>query len=406
MQAIIHMRLLGALLFLSVAAAASKNFVTLVSSPVLAQYGQPTILPCWLDPPQRAEALEIRWYQDENYDAPIILYNSKKLSVEGDTDRVMFGEKDSNSKGLATGDVSLRFSNITIKDEGNYTCYVSSDQGYDRGSVSLRVTKTGSKPVLSVQWLGENQANVSCESDSWYPQPRLRWLDHKERTKELAPRSLLHSSTSAGSVSVHSWLLVSGFSRVSCSVGVSGESVKEAIIHLQGNLPVDEGLGSLSVGLLTFCVLLLLVLAIIAVVFLRKRVCRRIKHKTEESEQILSSTEMEKLLTNRETQPCYENITLEATDNLVVKDVEDGVIVRDKSGVQFPDGTEVTFCTAIKGKHGFSEGKHYWEVSLQRPNLDVKKSWWIGLTNAEEQNTFRRLFLQNVHKCRRTEHIL
>lgn len=56
----------------------------------------------------------------------------------------------------------------------------------------------------------------------------------------------------------------------------------------------------------------------------------------------------------------------------------------------------MTFCTAIKGKHGFSEGKHYWEVSLQRPNLDVKKSWWIGLTNAEEQNTFRRLFLQNV----------
>lgn len=46
------------------------------------------------------------------------------------------------------------------------------------------------------------------------------------------------------------------------------------------------------------------------------------------------------------------------------------------------DGEKVTFRTAIKGTSGFSSGRHYWEVSLEKPNVGLKKSWWVGVTSA------------------------
>ena len=54
--------------------------------------------------------------------------------------RVSFGLKDAASVGLTAGDVSLKLEKATIEDAGDYICYVSSDHGYDRASVSVIVT--------------------------------------------------------------------------------------------------------------------------------------------------------------------------------------------------------------------------------------------------------------------------
>lgn len=54
---------------------------------------------------------------------------------------------------------------------------------------------------------------------------------------------------------------------------------------------------------------------------------------------------------------------------------------RDVKG-SFPDGSNVTCLTAVKGTPGLSSGKHYWEVSLGIiSNVAPKKSWWIGVTS-------------------------
>uniref|UniRef100_A0A3B3DBC0 Uncharacterized LOC112155627 n=1 Tax=Oryzias melastigma TaxID=30732 RepID=A0A3B3DBC0_ORYME len=77
----------------------------------------------------------------------------------------------------------------------------------------------------------------------------------------------------------------------------------------------------------------------------------------------------------------YVNIKLENTNEfLMIRES----ILRDKWGITFPDGERVTCITAIKGTPGFSHGKHYWEVSLKNPNIDVKLSWWIGVTSSPE----------------------
>lgn len=90
--------------------------------------------------------------------------------------------------------------------------------------------EVGNSPLLSTEWKEDNKVNVSCESGGWYPEPTLRWSDQKQ---VLTPKSLQYSKDSSGLLSVHSWLLVSGSSEASCSVGLLDEEAKEARVRLE-----------------------------------------------------------------------------------------------------------------------------------------------------------------------------
>ncbi|XP_053199057.1 butyrophilin subfamily 2 member A2-like [Scomber japonicus] len=246
----------------------SSNLVVLTKTAVSADSGHAIILPCWLSPSQSAENLEVRWYLGDNFDAPIMFYRAKQFEVTPYQGRVEFGLKDATSGGLKTGDVSLKLLSATLKDEGDYTCYVSSDQGYDNAKVKLTVTKTGDLPTLSVE-LKDNMANVSCSSKGWHPEPRLRWSVQKQ---DLTPKGLQHSLDSSGLQSVHSWILVPYSSEVSCSVGLSDEGAKESRLFLVP--PRKEESGSSAVGVwVAFGVLILLiaVLASLGLLHFRKR---------------------------------------------------------------------------------------------------------------------------------------
>uniref|UniRef100_A0A7N9ATT5 Ig-like domain-containing protein n=1 Tax=Mastacembelus armatus TaxID=205130 RepID=A0A7N9ATT5_9TELE len=297
------------------------------------QRGHMIILPCWLNPPQNAEDLEVRWYRDGHFDTPIMLYQkrlsdtSKEASYVG---RVSFGLKDAESGGLKAGDVSLKLLNVTVSDEGVYNCYISSDQGYDKATVSLHVTAMGTTPFLSVVWRKENAVSVSCESTGWYPQPWLCWSDQKQN---LTSNSLKYSKDSSGLVSVHSSLLVSSSSDVSCSVGLSdGES----------------GQSGAAAGWVAFGLLLIAALVLFGVL----------------------SADLYIVLW------CFK-VTID-NEYLTVKE---GKLRDNIKKFKFSDETNNIYKTAIKGDPGFSTGKHYWEVSLGNEGLGLKQSWWVGVTN-------------------------
>ncbi|XP_069579910.1 erythroid membrane-associated protein-like [Brachyistius frenatus] len=76
----------------------------------------------------------------------------------------------------------------------------------------------------------------------------------------------------------------------------------------------------------------------------------------------------------------YVNIKLVKTENKYLK-IKDSKL-RDGDG-PFPDGKGVTCLTAIRGTPGFSDGQHYWEVSLGKTGF-LKHSWWVGVTSAAE----------------------
>ncbi|KAG8006140.1 Butyrophilin subfamily 2 member A2 [Nibea albiflora] len=281
-----------------------------------------------------------------------MLYRGKKVDTAFQSasyvGRVSFGQKDAESTGLMAGDVSLMLTNATLQDAGEYICYVSSDQGYDTGSVKLTVTETGTSPLMSPVWKEDNMVNVSCESEGWYPKPSVRWSDQQ---KVVTPKSVKYGTDSSGLVSVHSWLLVSKSSEVSCSVSLSGEETKEARMRLE-NHPQPGKQASSSSGWVAFAVLLTAMLAAGLVGFLYYKKKGRL------------------------------NVTLDQTENpyLRIRDLK----MRDTTNVNFPDGQNVTCLTAIKGTPGFSSGQHYWEVSMGKPETGLKQSWWLGVTSASE----------------------
>uniref|UniRef100_A0A3Q1J922 Ig-like domain-containing protein n=1 Tax=Anabas testudineus TaxID=64144 RepID=A0A3Q1J922_ANATE len=194
----------------------------LLKSSVSVQHGHTTTLPCWLNPSQNAEGMEVRWYYDDRFNIPIILYQAQMLYPSQDTlykGRVSFGLKD----GLKTGDVSLKLVNAMIGDAGDYTCYINNNQSYDKGTITLSVI--GECPENGK----DDFKNKICESVGWYPQPHLRWAD---KTQNLKPKNLLYSKISSGLMSVHSWVQVPSTSDVSCTVGLPDGEEKVARVQL------------------------------------------------------------------------------------------------------------------------------------------------------------------------------
>ncbi|CAB1418846.1 unnamed protein product [Pleuronectes platessa] len=364
---------------LSSAAPASKSLVVSVRSSVLEQLGRETTLPCWLNPPQSAEALEVRWYRNDRFDTPIILYQNRKMSANKDAsyvDRASFGLKDAASGGLAAGDVSMKLLNVGIEDEGDYICYVSSDQGYDRGSVSLKVTETGNTPLLSMVWAEQNLVNLSCGSEGWYPRPKLHWADQKQN---LTPKSLEYSKVSSGLVSVHSWVLVPSSSEVSCSVGLSDVDMKEARVRLEIPPPpakqVVQSAPGLVAVLVIFILLFLAALALLGWPYIKKRVFQK-KGKSEGNqaegnkkllqEVTVEPTALEEAKKHQENMKRLEEVEKaaleEAKKHYVNIELEDkgnphvtirAGIIRDKN---HPNGKAVTCLTAIRGTPGFTSG--------------------------------------------------
>ncbi|XP_032438066.1 butyrophilin subfamily 3 member A3-like isoform X2 [Xiphophorus hellerii] len=366
----------------------SETFTVSVKSPVSVQRGQTAILPCWLTPSQSAEDMEVRWnHWNDEFDTPVLLYkgrtfdnSSQKASYAG---RVSFGLKEETSGGLKAGDVSLKLENVTIEDAGKYICYVSSSEDYDSASISLSVTETGRSPLLSAVMKDDNKVNMSCQSDGWHPKPELSWSDSK---KALIPANVSFSKNSAGFYSVHSWVLVSSPSEVSCSVGLFNEAPKEARMHLGNPPPLQEESG-FSAGWVAFGILLVAVLAALGALYFlyfRKKAnkSKSGNDATDDNEPLLSAATW-KPATPSEASKYYENVQLVDTGNPLI--TIQGSILRENINAKFPDGDRVTCLTVVRGSPGFSSGRHYWEVSLETANIDLlKTSWWIGVTDKHE----------------------
>ncbi|XP_033961688.1 butyrophilin subfamily 2 member A2-like [Pseudochaenichthys georgianus] len=351
-------------------AAPVSNSLQVGGSPVSVQLGHTATLPCWLSPPQSAEQLEVRWFlPGGGFDSPVLLYQRAHLEHGSQyAGRVSLGLKDATSSGLREGDVSLKLANATLQDAGDYSCYVSSDKEYDRATVSLVVTESpGPPPLLSAVWITGVQVNLSCESEGWYPRPSLRWADP---LKPLTPQSLQYSTAPSGLVSVHSWILLPASTRVSCWV-------EEQEVRLKLQEPPQGSEGGGAAGWAAFGLLLSAVLLAAAFLLYRKR-GKKAKLPVEENQKLLPKGKIEptQISTARQS---YVNVKPEHNGNEYLTIVQNKI--RDQQ-INFPDGDQVTFLTAITGTPSLSSGRHYWEVSLGNSTTGLKKFWWVGVTTA------------------------
>ncbi|XP_051996203.1 butyrophilin subfamily 1 member A1-like [Xyrauchen texanus] len=374
----------GFLLILLIDASVSLS-VVVPEDEIAGQVGSTVTLPCWISPPQNAEALEIRWYRPKHFNTPVLFYRDGKIQdvqEEHYRNRSSLGLRSAQSGGLKDGDVSLQLDKLTVQDDGVFHCYVSGDKTYDSQTVSLNVTALGSTPDLIPKPVSEDKVNMSCRSSGWFPEPNLRWMS--EDRKLLSPGRVSVSREADGMFSVQSWMIISPSETrlISCLLALKTGQHREAPIYLHPSIPSEVTSGPWKALFITFLICALLGLAAFIIYKYRQKLT--VKKSTEQpcedgamgnmrEDNDVLNINMEDLRTDA------VNITLDREtahpDLMITKDLKS---VRDTTGyVQKNEGFPYELC--VCGANKFSSGRHYWEVELARINVPPKDYWLIGV---------------------------
>ncbi|KAI4893013.1 hypothetical protein NFI96_026498 [Prochilodus magdalenae] len=151
--------------------------------PVVATAGSDVVLPCSIrtqsdQTSKSAVDMNIKWTRSDPGGGVVHSYLHGKDSDVGQSPQfrgrtALFNEE------LRNGNTSLRLSKVTTSDEGQYKCRAESDLGNSEVSFDLLVEVIGSRPVITVERYDKKSGvfSVLCESEGWWPEPGLQWLD-------------------------------------------------------------------------------------------------------------------------------------------------------------------------------------------------------------------------------------
>ncbi|XP_028909890.1 butyrophilin subfamily 1 member A1-like [Ornithorhynchus anatinus] len=184
--------------------------------PVVAMFGAEVELPCHLDPQMNAEHMEVRWYRDDVSNVVHHYREGKDLDEEQILDYA--GRTELLKEGLTDGRVTLRLHNVLFLDDGDYVCHVQDGEFYEQAIIHLSVAALGSQ--LQIRMAGQEGDGIRlvCSSSGWFPEPRLRWTDHRGQERPTLAES--KSRDRSGLFRTEGSLLVTdrSTSAVSCSV--------------------------------------------------------------------------------------------------------------------------------------------------------------------------------------------
>ncbi|XP_026109085.1 butyrophilin subfamily 1 member A1-like [Carassius auratus] len=360
--------------------------VVVPPDPIVAHVGSTVTLPCWISPPENAEALEIRWYRQDQFNNPVLLYNQGKIQdvqEESYRNRSSLTLRSDQSGGLKDGDVSLRLEKLRVQDGGLFHCYVSGEHSYGSEEMTLKITALGSAPVLSPESLDDGRVNISCRSSGWYPEPSVSWTSNEGRVLRLGGTS--HTRGADEMISVHSWTAVSlsDAQLVSCSVSLRTGELKEGRLDIKGIVSSGPSDSSGTWKALFFSVLICSLLGLFGLIFYKYKHKQTGKKPAEENceEETLQRliNEVMEDMNIEELRQHADEITIDRERShpglMVSKDCK---ILRDSSEYE-PTGEGFPYQLCAFGAKGFTSGRHYWEVELVVPPKPAKIFWIIGV---------------------------
>uniref|UniRef100_A0A8C1SUM3 Ig-like domain-containing protein n=1 Tax=Cyprinus carpio TaxID=7962 RepID=A0A8C1SUM3_CYPCA len=148
------------------------------ADPVLAVAGEDVILPCSVKPNISVVDMRVEWFRLHLKDSQVHLYDDH---VDKNTDQSQSyrGRTKLNFQELQRGDASLKLSSVRVSDEGLYKCFIESKSWSDDATIDVRVeVVVGRPPVITVDGFDHSGGlHLQCESEGWYPEPDLEWLD-------------------------------------------------------------------------------------------------------------------------------------------------------------------------------------------------------------------------------------
>ncbi|XP_039677332.1 butyrophilin subfamily 3 member A2-like [Perca fluviatilis] len=143
--------------------------------PIVATVGDDIILPCHLKPTEDVAAKTLEWTRPNLNPRFVFVWragqdleNVKNPSYKGRTS--LFPDE------LKQGNMSLKLSKVNPSDAGRYKCYIP-DMNID--SFIELVVGAVSLPIISLAGIDRDKGGVvlQCESEGWYPEPEVLWLD-------------------------------------------------------------------------------------------------------------------------------------------------------------------------------------------------------------------------------------
>ncbi|XP_067303803.1 butyrophilin-like protein 8 [Pseudorasbora parva] len=355
----------------------SESFSVVVpGDQIVAHVGSTVTLPCWISPPENAEALEIRWYRHDQFSNPVLFYQDGKiqdLQEESFRNRSSLTLRSDLSGGLKDGDISLRLEKLRIQDEGSIHCYVSGDSIYGSQGMVLKVTAVGSAPVLFPQPLDDGRMNISCRSSGWYPEPNITWMSDEQ--KVLHPGGTSGSRGADEMFSVHSWTAVSRSDAqlVSCSMALKTGEFREGRLNIQAIISSDSS----DPWKAPFFIILLLC-ALLGLVGL---ILYKYRHKLTGTVCLVFRREE-----NVEGDTNIEELRKHAVQITIDRDRSHPCLTVCKDSKTVTDSPEYNHTRKgfpyelyASGAQTFTSGRHYWEVSLVQEKTPPKDFWMIGV---------------------------
>ncbi|NXT38094.1 BT1A1 protein, partial [Pelecanoides urinatrix] len=354
--------------------------VTGPPGPVTAAVGEDVVLPCRFSPEQSLQDTEVIWFREHyspfvhRYKGGQDQFGEQMLQYQGRTELLKHS--------LTNGRVDLKIFHVQLSDRGNYTCFVHRDSDYDEAVVELKVTASGSVPLIALERYRDGGIQVTCRSAGWYPQPQVLWQD--PRGQHLPSLSESVTQNKSGLFAVESSIILTRGTnqKLSCLVRHALHSQEQGSAFyvsdpfFQNAHPWMTALGVVLVAvvaLLIIAVYLFKIKGIILAQCLGKGAGRLSCSATSGFDRMG--------LRNAGTVPQSLNVILDpdtAHCDLVLSD-DCKSVKREDTRQDIPDIPErFNPWRCVLGREGFTSGKCYWEVETVDGG-----GWTVGVSRED-----------------------
>ncbi|XP_067220377.1 butyrophilin subfamily 1 member A1-like, partial [Chanodichthys erythropterus] len=337
-------------------------------SAVLAVAGEDVILPCSVKPNISVVDMRVEWFRPDLRGSLVHLYEDHE---DRNTDQIQSyrGRTKLNHEELQRGNASLKLSPVRVSDEGRYKCFIQSKSWFDDTTVNVKVEAVGRPPVITVDGFDHSGGlHLQCESEGWYPEPDLEWLD-SEGVSLSSGTTETHRNTDGFSVK-HTVIVQHSINKIHCRVKMKHHML-ETLIDTSNNMFYDW---RTSVTLISVFVLFIVIAGLLLVH--KYRAHRRLKEKMNRIQH-----EPDQLLQSQKTIIPKVNVILDADSahpRLIVSDDGKQVEIGNKLGEKM-DGNEeengrFKEYLSVLGKDRFSSGSFYYEVQVKE-----QTKWFLGV---------------------------
>ncbi|XP_010578881.1 PREDICTED: butyrophilin subfamily 1 member A1-like isoform X3 [Haliaeetus leucocephalus] len=345
--------------------------VTGPPGPITVAMGEDVVLPCRFSPEQRAQDTEVIWFREHfspfvhRYKGGQDQYGEQMLQYQGRTELL----KD----GLAKGSVDLKIFRVQLSDRGNYTCFIHRDLDYDEAVVELKVTASGSAPLITLERYQDGGIWVTCRSAGWYPQPQVLWQDpHGRHLPSLSENVTQDKSGLFAAES--SIILTRGTNqKLSCSV--------RHVLHSQEQGSAfyisDPFFQNAHPWMTAVCVVLVAVVVLLIIAAYLFKIKGKHEQKIamqaaalqdRDAEIERQAEELVKVVLDPDTAHC----------DLVLSD-DCKSVKREDTLQDLPDIPErFNPWRCVLGREGFTSGRYYWEVEVVDGG-----GWTVGVSRQD-----------------------